>query len=62
MYSTFIPTCSECSTTQTSPGVTSVRGASSIAFCRECHRKMSTPSSFPLFQPPVTHLLSLQDP
>ena len=39
--STFLPTCSECSTTHPSPGVVSVRGESSMAVCRECHRKMS---------------------
>jgi len=39
--STFLPTCSECSTTHPSPGVVSVRGASTMAICRECHRKMS---------------------
>ena len=40
--SNFVPTCSECSTTHPSPGVVSVRGESSMAVCRECHRKMST--------------------
>ncbi len=39
----FLPTCSECSTTYASPGVVSVRGESSMAVCRECHRKMSMP-------------------
>lgn len=39
--SNFIPTCSECSTTYPAPGVVSVRGESSMAVCRECHRKMS---------------------
>ena len=39
--STFLPTCSECSTTHPSPGVVSVRGESSMAVCRECHHKMS---------------------
>ena len=40
--SNFLPTCSECSTTYASPGVVSVRGeSSSMAVCRECHRKMS---------------------
>ena len=39
--SNFLPTCSECSTTYASPGVVSVRGESSMAVCRECHRKMS---------------------
>ena len=41
--SNFLPTCSECSTTYASPGVVSVRGESSMAVCRECHRKMSMP-------------------
>ncbi|KAF2223823.1 hypothetical protein BDZ85DRAFT_262229 [Elsinoe ampelina] len=39
--STFVPTCSECSTAYTTPGCISVRGDSSMAVCRECHRKMS---------------------
>lgn len=39
--SNFLPTCSECSTTHPSPGVVSVRGESTMAICRECHRKMS---------------------
>ena len=47
--SNFLPTCSECSTTYASPGVVSVRGESSMAVCRECHRKMSMP------QPGISH-------
>ena len=47
--SNFMPTCSECSTTYASPGVVSVRGESSMAVCRECHRKMSMP------QPKISH-------
>ncbi|KAF2152940.1 hypothetical protein K461DRAFT_277699 [Myriangium duriaei CBS 260.36] len=39
--STFVPTCSECSTAYTTPGCVSVRGDSTLAVCRECHRKMS---------------------
>lgn len=39
-YSNFIPTCSECSTAYPPPGVVSVRGESTLAHCRECHRKM----------------------
>ncbi|KAL8722289.1 MAG: hypothetical protein Q9225_001194 [Loekoesia sp. 1 TL-2023] len=40
--STFIPTCSTCSTAVPSPGVVSVRGdASSIAVCRECHSRLA---------------------
>lgn len=40
--STFLPTCSVCSTTFTLPGITSVRGATSPpSTCRDCHRKMS---------------------
>ncbi|KAH7119695.1 CHY zinc finger domain protein [Dendryphion nanum] len=39
--SSFIPTCAECSTTYPRTGVMSVRGDSSMAFCRECHRKMT---------------------
>ncbi len=40
-FSNFIPTCSDCLTPYPSPGVISVRGESSMATCRECHRKMS---------------------
>ena len=40
--STFLPTCSQCSSTPpASSGVVSVRGASSLAICRECHAKMT---------------------
>lgn len=39
--SNFVPTCSECSTTHPAPGLVSVRGESSMAVCRECHRKMT---------------------
>ena len=39
--STFIPTCSVCSTPCPPPGITSVRGASSMGVCRECHHKIS---------------------
>lgn len=41
--STFIPTCSECSTSlPPNAGIINVRGASApMAICRECHRKMS---------------------
>ncbi|KAJ5225616.1 hypothetical protein N7468_006841 [Penicillium chermesinum] len=38
--SNFLPTCSECSTPYPSPGVSSVRGESTMAICRHCHRKM----------------------
>jgi uncharacterized CHY-type Zn-finger protein len=37
----FQPTCSECSTTFAKPGVVSVRGETSMAMCRECHKKMT---------------------
>lgn len=37
----FVPTCSECSTAIPSPGVVSVRAASTLAICRQCHRQMS---------------------
>ena len=47
--SNFLPTCSEYSTVYASPGVVSVRGESSMAVCRECHRKMSMP------QPGTSH-------
>ncbi|EMC99754.1 hypothetical protein BAUCODRAFT_30153 [Baudoinia panamericana UAMH 10762] len=39
--SNFTPTCAECSTALPAPGVVSVRGDSSFAICRECHRKMT---------------------
>jgi len=39
--SNFAPTCSECSTAYPAPGLVSVRGESSMAVCRECHRKMT---------------------
>ena len=40
--SVFTPTCSECSTPYpTPPGVISVRGDTSLAVCRGCHRKMT---------------------
>lgn len=40
--SNFLPTCSECSTTHPEPGLVSVRGdSSSMAICRECHRRMT---------------------
>ncbi|KAF2098350.1 hypothetical protein NA57DRAFT_39832, partial [Rhizodiscina lignyota] len=39
--SNFVPTCSECSSPYPLPGVVSVRGESSLATCRECHRKMT---------------------
>ncbi|KAL8771846.1 MAG: hypothetical protein Q9209_002784 [Squamulea sp. 1 TL-2023] len=40
--STFIPTCSTCSTTVPAPGIVSVRGdAASIAICRECHNRLT---------------------
>ena len=37
----FLPTCSECSGTHPLPGVVSVRGESTMAMCRECHRRMT---------------------
>jgi uncharacterized CHY-type Zn-finger protein len=39
--SSFIPTCSECSTDCSAPGVVSVQGDTTFAMCRECHRKTS---------------------
>jgi hypothetical protein len=41
LCSYFKPTCSECSTPVPLPGVVSVRGDSSLAICRECHKRMS---------------------
>ncbi|KAJ5093917.1 hypothetical protein N7456_009778 [Penicillium angulare] len=40
LTSTFIPTCSECSTPYHAPGVSAVRGESAMAMCRHCHKKM----------------------
>jgi uncharacterized CHY-type Zn-finger protein len=39
--STFIPTCSECSTDYSAPGLVSVRGDTTLSTCRECHHKIS---------------------
>ncbi|KIW04412.1 hypothetical protein, variant [Verruconis gallopava] len=39
--SNFIPTCSQCSTASPQPGVSSVRGESTMAVCRRCHGKMT---------------------
>jgi hypothetical protein len=39
--SNFTPTCSECSTSHPAPGIVSVRGESTMAMCRECHKRMS---------------------
>ncbi|KAF2485504.1 hypothetical protein BDY17DRAFT_293739 [Neohortaea acidophila] len=39
--SSFIATCSGCSTPSPAPGVVAVRGDSAMAVCRECHQKMS---------------------
>ncbi|KAF2202918.1 hypothetical protein GQ43DRAFT_368044, partial [Delitschia confertaspora ATCC 74209] len=41
LLSSFIPTCAECSTPHPQPGVPAVRGDTSMAFCRECHKKMT---------------------
>jgi hypothetical protein len=40
----FTPTCTECSMPHPPPGVVSVRGESTLAICRECHKRMSTSS------------------
>lgn len=39
--SSFVPTCSECSTTYPAPGVVAIRGDAAMAICREDHRKMT---------------------
>lgn len=39
--SNFVPTCSECSTTQPLPGISTVRGDTALSICRECHHKMT---------------------
>lgn len=46
LLSSFIPTCSQCSTEHPQP-VKAVRGDSAIAFCRECHQKMSRSTIYP---------------
>lgn len=37
--STFIPTCSQCSTSYPAPGIVSVAGERTNNICRECHQK-----------------------
>ncbi|KAK0120057.1 hypothetical protein ONS95_011470 [Cadophora gregata] len=39
--STFIPTCSQCSTVYPLPGIISVQGESTSNICRECHQKFT---------------------
>ncbi|KAG4430553.1 hypothetical protein IFR05_013966 [Cadophora sp. M221] len=39
--STFIPTCSQCSTAYPLPGIISVQGESTSNICRECHQKFT---------------------
>lgn len=39
--STFIPTCSQCSTAYPAPGIVSVRGETTSNICRECHQKFT---------------------
>lgn len=39
--SSFIPTCSECSTAYPTPGLTSVQGETTNNVCRECHKKFT---------------------
>ncbi|TVY55518.1 Uncharacterized protein LSUE1_G009799 [Lachnellula suecica] len=39
--STFIPTCSQCSTAYPAPGIISVRGETTTNACRECHQKLT---------------------
>lgn len=39
--STFIPTCSGCSTTYPLPGIISVQGETTSNICRECHQKFT---------------------
>ncbi|TVY23328.1 Uncharacterized protein LHYA1_G007210, partial [Lachnellula hyalina] len=41
LLSTFIPTCSQCSTAYPAPGIVSVRGDTTSNICRECHQKFS---------------------
>jgi uncharacterized CHY-type Zn-finger protein len=39
--STFVPTCSNCSTSYPPPGVISVRGETTTIVCRSCHQKLT---------------------
>ncbi|KAE8453233.1 hypothetical protein EG329_011300 [Mollisiaceae sp. DMI_Dod_QoI] len=39
--STFLPTCSQCSTPYPLPGIVSVRGETTTNVCRECHQKFT---------------------
>ena len=39
--STFIPTCSQCSSAYPSPGIVSVQGETTSNICRECHQKFT---------------------
>ncbi|XMA17240.1 hypothetical protein WAI453_010031 [Rhynchosporium graminicola] len=41
LLSTFIPTCSQCSTAYPSPGINTVQGESTSNICRECHQKFT---------------------
>ncbi|PMD35568.1 zf-CHY-domain-containing protein [Hyaloscypha variabilis F] len=41
LLSTFIPTCSECSTAYPAPGIVSVQGETTTNVCRECHQKFT---------------------
>ncbi|KAG9242803.1 hypothetical protein BJ878DRAFT_513768 [Calycina marina] len=41
LSSTFVPTCSQCSTAYSSPGIVSVQGEHTSNVCRECHQKFS---------------------
>ncbi len=40
-HSTFIPTCSRCSTPYPAPGIVSVQGETTSNICRECHQKLT---------------------
>ncbi|CAL3962614.1 unnamed protein product [Diplocarpon coronariae] len=41
LASTFIPTCSQCSTAYPAPGITSVQGEATSNLCRSCHQKFT---------------------
>lgn len=60
--SNFIPTCAECSTSHPAPGVVSVRGESTMAICRECHKRMSMHDTSTGLKRVLLTLLRLQDP
>ncbi|PBP25716.1 CHY zinc finger protein [Diplocarpon rosae] len=41
LASTFVPTCSQCSTAYPTPGIISVQGEATSNICRSCHQKIT---------------------